>query len=332
VKLASLKRAPVLVALLALACNDDPYPNKSMVSSVRILAVRADLPYAHPGETVKIEALVADGRTNTTVPMRVSWFPVPCINPPGGQYYDCYPALEAAFPLGVDLGPQLTEGATTSLVIPNDALANVAPEPGRSNEPIVTAYTFMFACAGHVERIPRTGRLAENAAPFGCFDANGKELPAEEGVFGFTRVSITATSRNAIPTIKSLVLRGRPIDPAVGVSIPHCERDIYETITDEDCNPLGMAIVFDDADAEIDLDNVDADGKPGRETIYSDWYVTFGRFRQDRRIERDPFKGRPEIPDVLYEPTRSTGKGTLWAVLHDNRGGTSWISIPLEIR
>ncbi len=328
-----MKRAAVAaVAAFALSCNDDPYPNKSQVASVRILAVRADLPYAHPGETVKLEALAVDGRSRQTVPMRMMWFPVPCIDPPGGQYYDCYPALEAAFPIGVDLTAQLIEGTTHSITIPEGALANVAPQPGRSGEPIVTAWTFMFACAGHVERIPRAGRLAKNAPPFACFDADRKQLPAEEGVFGFTRVSVTATRRNAIPTLKSILVRGRPVDPVKGISLPHCERDLYETVTDEDCNGVGMVIDFDDADAEIDPDNLDAEGRPGRETIYSDWYVTFGRFRTERRIDRDPFRGRPEIPDILYEPTRSLGKGTLWAVLHDNRGGTSWMSVPIEIR
>ncbi|MBX3224822.1 MAG: hypothetical protein KF795_30180 [Labilithrix sp.] len=328
-----VRRAPVFaIVVLALACNDDPYPNKSQVSSVRILAVRADLPYARPGETVKLEALVADGRSRPTLPLRTMWFPVPCVDPPGGQYYDCYPALEARFPIGVDLTPELAEGTTHAITIPADALANVAPEPGRSGEPIVTAWTFMFACAGHVERIARSSRLAENAAPFACFGADGEVLPAEEAVFGFTRVAVTATRRNAIPTLKSLVVRGRAVDPEKGISLPRCDRDLYETITDEDCNGVGMAIAFDDADAEIDPDNVGPDGRPGRETIYSDWYVTFGRFRQARRIERDPFKGRPEIPDTLYEPPRSPVKGTLWAVLHDNRGGTSWTSVPIEIR
>ncbi|MCW5830909.1 MAG: hypothetical protein KIS78_00455 [Labilithrix sp.] len=328
-----MKRAPIFaVAAFALACNDDPYPNKSQVSSVRILGVRADLPYARPGETVKLEALVVDGRARPSLPLRTTWFPVPCVDPPGGQYYDCYPALEAAFPLGVDLTPQLVEGATHSITIPEGALANAAPQPGRGDDPIVTAWTFLFACAGHVERVPRSGRLAANAAPFGCFDAEGNPLPVDEAVFGFTRVSVSATRRNAIPTLKSLVVRGQVVDPVKGISLPRCERDLYETITDEDCNGVGMGVAFDDADAELDPDNVDAEGRPGRETIYSDWYVTFGRFRQERRIERDPFKGRPEIPDILYEPPRSTGKGTLWAVLHDNRGGTSWTSVPIEIR
>jgi hypothetical protein len=50
------------------------------------------------------------------------------------------------------------------------------------------------------------------------------------------------------------------------------------------------------------------------------------------RIEREPFAGRPELPDVLHEPTRHVAKGTLWGVLRDNRGGTRWTSVPIEIR
>ncbi len=329
-----MKRAPFLaVVVLALACTNDPYPNKSQVSAVRILAVRADLPYAHPGETVKLEALVVDGRPQpTTRPVRTSWFPVPCIDPAGGQYYDCYPALEAAYPIGVDLTPQLTDSTTTSITIPSDALAKAALQPGRSGEPIVTAWSFLFACAGHVERISRAAGLAENAAPFACFGDDGKPLPAEQGVFGFTRVSITATSRNAIPTLKSIVVRGRNVDPVKGISLPRCERDLFEDFIDEDCDGISMGIGFDDVDAESDPANLDAEGRPGRETLYTDWYVTFGRFPQERRIEFDPFVGRSEIRDTLYEPPRSRGKGTLWAVLHDNRGGTSWASVPIEIR
>lgn len=325
-----MRRLVVPTVLLALACNDDPYPNKSELDSVRILAVRADLPYARPGETVALEALVVDARRERPEPLRTWWFPVPCIDPPGGRYYDCYPALEARYPLGVDLGPQLAAGTSTSVTIPPDALANVTPVPGRVGDPIVTSWTFLVACAGHVERIARSGRFAENAPPFGCFGADGKQLSPAEGVFGFTRVSVSATRRNAIPTLKGIVLRGQPIDPVKGVSIPRCDRGFLETLAD-DCDSLGMATVFDDADAEVDPENLGADGLPGRETIYSDWYVTIGRFEQERRIERDPFTGRPEIPDVLFEPWQSPGKGTLWAVLHDNRGGTSWLSVPIEV-
>ncbi len=327
---ASVVTLLALAAPFAFACDDEPFPNKSQVDSVRVLAVRADLPYARPGETVKVEALVVDGRADRPRPMRVWWFPTPCVNPTGGRYYDCFPRLETRYPLGVDLGPQLVEGTTTTVLIPDDALAGVTPDPARSAEPIATSFSFFFACAGHVRRIERSRRLAENAAGFGCFDETDRQLPPSEGVFGFTRVTVTPTRRNAIPTLKGLVLRGNPIDPVKGTAIPRCDRGLLETLAD-DCDSLGMAAIWDDADAELDPDNVGPDGTPGRETIYTDWYVTIGRFEQERRIEFDPFTGRPEVVDVLYEPQRTPGTGLIWAVLHDNRGGTSWTSVPITL-
>ena len=100
-----MRRDVLFVALLAVGCNDDPYPNKSEVNTVRILAVRADQPYAHPGETVKLDALVVDGRTSPPVPMTMWWFPLLCVDPPGGQYYDCFDELAASYPRSEEAGP-----------------------------------------------------------------------------------------------------------------------------------------------------------------------------------------------------------------------------------
>ncbi|MBX3230750.1 MAG: hypothetical protein KIT84_00925 [Labilithrix sp.] len=313
------------------ACNNDPFPNKSEVKQVRILAVRSDLPYARPGETVSLEALVDDGRMDKPEPMRVHWFKVPCVDPPGGQYFDCYPYLEAAYPAGVDLSPMLEEGTATSITIPNDALDGVVPEPGRGSEPAVTSWTFLIACGGHVERKPRVASLAPNQAPFGCFGADGKELSADHGVFGFTRVTVTPTRRNKVPQITRLVHRGRHVDLARGPVVERCDKTVLEDFFDWNCIWNGMDINFDESDAEEDPDNVDANGRVGKETLYVDWYVTLGRFIQPRIVVRDPFAGGPEISNALYEPTRAPGKGILWAVLHDNRGGVSWIQSPIEV-
>jgi hypothetical protein len=325
-----MKQHVIALALLTAACNDDPYPNKSEVNSVRILAVAADLPYAHPGETVKLEALVVDGRPNPTTPMGIWWFPMTCIDPPGGHYYDCFAALEAAFPAGVDITSRLAPGASTTITIPQDALANVTPQTGRTSELLATAWTFLFACAGHVERIVRDDRLGKNAPPFACFDDRHHELGVEDGVFGFTRVTISQTRRNAIPKLDAIELGWKAVDPAVGIVTPRCDRGLLEWLTD-DCDSVSVSAAFDDAEAELDPDNVGPDGRAARETLYTDWFVTIGRFEHDRHIEIDPFTGRPPLRDVLYEPWRSSGKGTVWAVLHDNRGGTSWLSVPLVV-
>lgn len=322
---------------LAFGCAHFPYENKSEVKSVRILAVKADLPFAHPGETVNLEALIIDGREHPEngLPMHFYWFPTPCVNPPGGQYFNCFPYLEAEFPtLGVDVSSQLLEDTKHSITIPANALDGVVQTPGTSGEPKVTSWNFMMICAGRVQRKIRTDNYQENQSPFGCFDDAGNELPITEGTFGFTRVTVTSTERNNNPhllTDKPILFRGIPVDPAVGIRVPKCRKDPVEIFTRGNCDTFGMDIQYSDDDAEIDPANLDANGKPGRETIYTDWYVTLGRFPEPRRIDRDPFKGRPPVPNNLYEPPRAPGRGIMWIVLHDNRGGTDWTSIPVEI-
>jgi hypothetical protein len=323
----------VAVAGLLAACANRPFPSRTTVKSVRLLAVKSDLPYAHPGETVNLEALAWDGREHPTLPMHFYWFPTPCLNPTGGEYFDCYSQLEAEYPnLHEDISPQLDEGFTHQVEIPTTALDGVVQEAGRpSAELFATSWTFLAACAGHIERRQRTTNYAENEAPFGCFGPDGVELPAEQGLFGFTRVTVSQTSRNASPTIKKVFLRSKEIDPINGATFVRCTKSFIDLHTNGNCDTLGMEIAFDDSDAEIDAQDVDANGHPGRETLYTDWFVTTGRFTEDRRVQYDPFKGRPQVGQILFEPPREAGKGILWVVFHDNRGGVSWTSFPLQI-
>lgn len=324
-----------LLVATGASCAYAPYENKSEVKSVRILATKADLPYANPGETVNLEALVWDGREKPTLPMHFWWIPldVPCTNPPGANYFNCYPQLEAKYPdIGVDISSKLVESTTYQIKIPDNALDGVVAPPGTFGEPLVTTWQFMIICAGHPERKVRTTAYQENQPPFGCFDDNGKELPFEQGELGFMRVTVSKTARNAHPKIGTVVQRGVGLKDGEGLWFYRCVKDDAETFFSWNCDTVGMDVTYDDADAEIDPTNLDANGNPGRETIYTDWYVTLGRFPEPRRIERDPFKGRPAVPNNLYEPPRGPGHGLMWVVLHDNRGGTDWRVLPVEIR
>ena len=47
-------RMPIVLALSLAACTSDFDPG-SRVTSLRVLAVRADLPLAHPGEEVQLD-------------------------------------------------------------------------------------------------------------------------------------------------------------------------------------------------------------------------------------------------------------------------------------
>ncbi len=330
---ARIAKAALLAGSLVLpfsaitACGSDFRP-KNAVEGVRILAARADLPYARPGEMVNVQVLAHDGRLGAKrEPMRLFWFPALCVDKLGASHYGCYPILEALFPTGVDLTSSLLEGSGPHpFAVPADALDGVDVRPGQ-RERYVTAYAFVAACAGHLERVPRRSGLGPNQLPVGCFDSAGRELGAEDFVFGYTRVFIFAERRNAIPSLDGVTFEGKPVDLAAGIGVNRCTK-----ADDADCTAAKLDVVFSDAAAEVDPDNVDEDGKVGRETIYVDWFTTVGKFATDRKILFDGHRGRPPKTTIDFTPPNAPAKGTMWAVLHDNRGGTSWMEFPIEIR
>lgn len=327
-----MKRLLLAIGLVgflgAAACGSDFSP-KNEVQQIRILAAKADIPYAHAGEKVNLEVLAEDGRrTPNKKPMRVFWFPSPCVNPPGDQYYFCYAAI-AQLPEKQNLTPILIESTKTSITIPQNALDGVMLRPGQT-ERYVTAYNFVVACAGHVERIPLKSGLGLNQLPVGCFDdETGLELDSGSFVVGFTRVFIFDTRRNAIPTLDGVTFEGQPVDLNVGVKTGTCVKDKKTG----DCKTVKLNVNFKDDNAEIDPDNVDSNGNVLRETIYVDWFTTNGKFKSDRKIVYDGNLGRPPKSDAELEPPNDpVPAGKIWAVMHDNRGGTTWAEFPLVIQ
>jgi hypothetical protein len=316
-----------MLAAVSIACGSDFTP-KNAVRGIRILAASADLPYARPGESVRVEALTHDGRPSRPADspsrMRIYWFPAPCIDPPGGQYYACYPLFEALYPTGVDLGPALVEGNATRIKIPENALADAVVRPGQ-DERFATAYVFMVACAGHVERVPRRSGLALNALPLGCIGPNGETLGGDDFIVGFTRVFVFESRRNSVPSMGEITFDGRPVDPGAGIVTNRCGKK-------DSCTSVPLDLRVRDEDAEIDPDNVDADGVVGRETIYVDWFTSVGELDANRKVLIDGALGRPPKTMIEFTPPEQALSGTVWAVLHDNRGGTTWRTIPINVR
>src|SRR5882724_6730238 len=80
--------SPALGCLLSLtACSNDFDPS-SRVNTLRVLAVQADLPYAHPGETVSLRTLSHDPENRV-----LSWGWAVCENPEDSSTLGCVGAL-----------------------------------------------------------------------------------------------------------------------------------------------------------------------------------------------------------------------------------------------
>jgi hypothetical protein len=349
-----------LVALLALfACGGEGFDPASKVDSVRLFAVSADKPYARPGETVTLEALSGDGRRDKPRAAKLYWIPVLCLNPKDDLYYLCFapsgdggqqagstrliplgplaPTADggadagasagaggnpfASIPTGVDLAPFLPSGARFSFTMPQDALQ---VRPG--SDPYGLAIVFSILCAGRVEFAPRDPAGGPQQVPVQCTDERGERLPPSDYVVGISRVYAWGERVNTNPVIESVTQDTKDVSPAAGITLERCT-----AAKEKDCKENKIGVRVSDSSWEPNPSDVTRDG-PLHEQIWVDYYSDLGKFDDEARLLFDTRGGRISDSDVKFRAPKDVADGTLWAVVHDNRGGASWIVIPLHVR
>ena len=345
----SLGRLVTLGAGLAalavgIACGTNFEP-ASLVDSVRILATQADHPYATPGQTVSLQMLAYDGRVIQPEPMKVWWLPFVCINPIDDLYYDCFAGLAADGgiapdsglgapdggappPLlkpGVDLTPLLIEGTKFSLTLPANIISAHATKP--NIEPYGLAIAFNIACAGLVEAVP-VDPTSDNPIqiPIGCFDKNEIKLDPSAYVIGFTRVYAYTTWTNNNPVIQQVTFDGGAV-PDSGLTVPHCTASKLQ-----DCQAYSLDTVVPSSSDEVDPSDLGPNGMPRNEEIWVDYFTTQGALDDDARLLYDPVQGQITSTATKYHAPQAPGPAVLWAVVHDNRDGTSWQQIPVTVQ
>ena len=94
---------------------------------------------------------------------------------------------------------------------------------------------------------------------------------------------------------------------------------------------LVLYVQLPDASWEVDPGNVGADGNTAHEAIWVDYFATGGRFDKDTEQLFDAYAGRAASTGDGFDAPLAPAAGTLWAVAHDNRGGASWIAVPLHV-
>ncbi|MDI1446016.1 hypothetical protein [Polyangium sp. 6x1] len=324
-----IKNAWILGAvwmLGATGCNFPSFDPENQVTSVRILATRTDKPYATPGDTVNLDVLAFDGRAEKAHPMRVFWIPTVCTDPPEGAPYECYPAFAGAFPRGEDLTPRLKEGMSFSFDVPEDVLGMPGP-PGPGSAPFYkTLVVFHMACTGHVEYVGARGR-GPQAVPFGCFDAERKELGPEAFMFAFSRVFVfPVLLPNSNPAIDHLTFDGKTVDPSEGITMAPCAMPEIDQ-----CPAKPLDISVPEGSHEPDPSYRTEDGEMGKERILVDYYVTGGQVSSTRLLY-DPESGKVGSTAGDLRAPLAAGEETLFAIVRDNRGGITWLEIPFHVR
>jgi hypothetical protein len=304
-------------------CAPPSFDPSSLVNSVRVLAVESDAPYAAPGQTVTSEALVVDGRREQAAPLEVFWLPEPCLNPPDDAYYRCFPGLRARFRPGADIESALSAGTRFSFQMPEDA---IVPHP-RSDTPYGLAVLFTIACAGQVRYEPPPPGSSPDAVPFACFDAAGERLGNDAFVLVYSLVYSFTDRQNHNPELTQLTFGGVAVDPAGGITVPHCTKS-----KESDCPATELDVVVPAASQEPDPSNRDAAGATLKEQLTVQYFATAGAIQNDVTIVFDPRQGRLSDTGDEYRAPRAAGEYRLWAVLRDNRGGTSSLEIPLHVQ
>ncbi len=345
----------VLLVLQPLSCGAGFAP-PSQVSTLRVLAVTTDSPYALPGEEVTLRMTVADGlgdEQGAPRDVEVLWL-AGCFNPDGDQYYLCFEqmaeqlgalgagsleAFESWTQLGLVSGEQSGEPDVDefSFTIPEDIL--VGREDPADGLHYGIAFVFFAACAGTLA--PGEPAAIESwtgegtpELPLRCLDRLGREQGADSFVPGYTQVWVFGDGRrNAPPPIDGMTFDGVAIpDGLDGIpTVPPCGKTDAErrssgclADTGPDCTGYRVEALVGDV-AEIDPESADPQGNPMREIVWLDYFADGGDLSQYLSLVSDPTQGYLGEHHSEWTPPAEPGIVSLWVVARDQRGGSTVI-------
>jgi hypothetical protein len=353
-----MKRAPRAVLALLLgssslltACDED-FESPAELDSLRVLAVRSEPASGVPGADAALEMLLVDeDEPPELAPEReldVLWLGG-CHNPPGRQFYECYPLLRAIageledsavatpperFPPGV-----FGTDRTFSFSVPDGILTDA---PRIATDPVHFGVSFVFfaACSGKLRPRPEL----QNRVPIDCVDReSGKPVPPSELVTGFSTLYSYEGSVNENPRIRGVSIDGASYTPGTA-----CEADAdcgaledgalrYACSSAQLCVPWFAACPADGKCPEHrilpDVDRASSERLGDEnEIVWANYYTTAGSFEADTQLVADRKTGYTEDPSGRWHPPRrALVAARLWITLNDYRGGATWTSIDVMV-
>jgi hypothetical protein len=295
---------PIVLALSLAACTSDFDPG-SRVTSLRVLAVRADLPLAHPGEEVHLDTLWFEPQARA-----ITWGWATCTNPDSATVSDCF-ARAATGTFAV--GPQ----STFAFTVPEDVIDSLPP-PAR---PHALVGVVTVACPGSI--LPGTSTFGTDVYPFRCVDAQGRALGLDEMVVGMRRIWVRNTDRNANPGIAQVTWDGLAWGEGDIKEVSSCATtgNDYSACDSSDTHTISVTL----ADGAVES-GVDEYGIPFAEQVVVQYYATEGIFQNDVGVASAPGTGWVARADASGQVL------TLWMVVRDDRGGVSWATRQVKVR
>ncbi|HKO91421.1 MAG TPA: hypothetical protein VJU61_09735 [Polyangiaceae bacterium] len=309
--LSSLVTPLSLLALGALAACGAEFDPGTQVSSLRVLAVQADTPYAHPGDTVRLQALSYD-----PLDRPITWAWAACPTPAGSSVDACLAQVGADAAAGELVVLAQGEGQDNiEITIPADALDGI-PDPAR---PQALAGVLSIACPGELE----LGDLG-TPLPFRCTDpGSGAELDLHDTVVGVKRVFLRENDVNQNPVIERVLFDGEEWLADDIKEVDACDTDAFDYDACKNADRHRIGAVVDAASFETGRDEFGGDFS---EEVIVQHYATDGIFEDEVRIAEEPETG-------WVARTGSSGSEvSLWFVARDDRGGVSWTTRRVRVR
>jgi hypothetical protein len=309
--------AALACALTAVACSNDFDP-ASRITELRVLAVHADLPYAHPGETVALDALAYDPKGRT-----LTWGWATCEDPDDSSTLGCLEALRRRAAKGESV--RLSTGEALdhfTVLVPDDALTrHPGPLPGHALLGVVAV-----ACPGALDEelvVADPGKSPEgDPLPIVCRDEAGVRLSSFDFVVGMKRVFVREKDRNANPEIARITFDGKDWPDTLVPTVRACSK---RTNSVDDCSENLRHRIRVEATPESTESGTDETGEAFEEQLIVQYYVTGGTFSDGIRIA-----GSPETEWVATAGTRGA-EARFWLVVRDDRGGVTWAERRVQV-
>jgi hypothetical protein len=348
----------VLLGAALSGCGPEFDP-QAKIASLRVIAVQKDRPYAQPGDEVNLEMLWSDGSEDAGRPVEIAWVGG-CHNPLGDLYQGCFATPDAMLEPGTGdtFTLSIPDDIITSRPPPPDPqqppyglsyvfFAACAGSFDRASggggfslicrdsagnelgsDDFVAGYTAIYTYDSYRNGNPIVRGLSLDGKPLsgGCFDP-GSAAAAESGdlgaVLGRAAEGTSSGSPSEPPTVCDSTEIPDPQDQ------PDCSLPDAPCIT---APPPGdflreaLEIRPEVYRASIEPDEIsrDAYGRDYEEQMWINYYISRGELRSDVRLLNDATTGLNEEFSTFFYPSHDPGPITIWAVVHDNRGGTAW--------
>lgn len=235
------------------------------------------------------------------------------------------------------------------LTLPLDLITSRS-QPLESNpRPYGISFVFFLACNG---RLGWTE--GDEQFPLACYAADGisglepgaERLGADQFVFGYTAVYAYEQLSNENPQISGVQLGEQVLRPGQG-GLTGGDLCVGQACLDEPadrqgpcapaltldcsqgCDELPLRPLMDPTNAEQDAVGTELSGRPISEQMWINYYAAGGSVAQEVRLLNDADLGWNEDLGTAYTPPSEAGVSFVWAVAHDNRGGSQWLRLRL---